>query len=248
MLPSKMKTFFVLLIWSQLLGCISASTKRGQNDALVAVHNIPKELSSENYTEREYFLINQNDTSGFSCILSENKISKYLSMRFEYSPDRKTATSFSLTDTSAVSEHKSIKKAYRELSYEEQHKELRSILNFISKDYKINRLKEIKMSMRSFKELSLSITRKYLDQFGEKFDYKSKERLKKLIEESAFTADVNKILSFYSIVIDKISVLEFVYYSPQDDEIEEDIERGELGGKNRKHIIDGMIKFDLRAM
>ncbi|SHE65265.1 hypothetical protein [Pedobacter caeni] len=255
-----MKILFVLLTLLLLFNGNSVSAKRGisfkpaektssishKSDTLVGVHDIPKELTSPNYAEREYFLINQNDTSSFSCFLYEDVISKHLSLQFEYSPYSKTPTSYSPADTNVVSEQKNIQKAYKETSYEEQLQELRFILKFISKDYDISRIKKIKMSIRSFKELSLGITRKYIDQFGKKFNYKSNERIKKLIEESEFTADITKILAPYSIIIDEVSVLEFVYYSPQNDMVEGSVER-RLPAKKQKRIIDGMLLLNLRA-
>jgi len=232
-----MKKLFVILWFQLLFSCISKSNNDQtkdykKSDTTVVIQLVPTEISGKGRIEKEYFLVVANDTSSFSCVLSENKINGAFSMHYRTTPYGKMPVSFSSEDTLAVMVDKQKKKSYRKIAYKEQLGELGFLLHYVSKDYNLNKLSNFRFAMGSIDGLSQYTLDKYIDQYGA-INYKSNHKVADLIKNSYFTADLNNIISPYSITIHEISIDNLMLYKLQDS-------TGET-----KQVLDGMIIFSL---
>lgn len=187
-----------------------------KEDTTVVVQVVPEEILGADYTQKEYFVIMKNDTSSFSCVITKSKISGKMSMRYQYTPFEKIASSYSTKDTSAVSEHKPVRRFNHKLTYKEQIIELKLILKYALKDYDLSKLSRVSIDMSSINGLSQNILEKYVSQFGT-IDYPSYQKVRTLIENSLFKSDLNNLLSPYSVIIKETFVVDgLIDYIPQD--------------------------------
>ena len=186
------------------------------SDTTVAVQVLPEEISGPDYFQKEYFVIMKNDTSSFSWVITENKISGKMSMRYRYTPYDKIATSYSLKDTAAVAGYEPVKKFNHKSTYEDQIRELKLILKYASKDYDLSKLSYMSIDMSSINGLSQNILEKYVNQFGT-INYLSTQKVTTLIKNSSFKTDLGNLLSPYSVIIKETFVDDgLIDYIPRD--------------------------------
>jgi hypothetical protein len=237
-----MKSLFIIPIFLLLFSCNSESnvTQTGESsipeerpDTIVGVQVVLAEVAGTDYIQKEYFIIIKSDTSSFSCIITENKFNGKISIHYKYSPYEKMPALISSDDTVAVAEYVSFKKNNPKLNYKDQVKELKLILNYASKDYDLRKLSSMKLAMLSVDDLSQSITKQYISQYGETFPPNSNQKVATLIENSHLRKDLNNILSPYLVIVNKTSVDGLMYYVPQDSQA------------GAKRILDGMVIFNL---
>jgi hypothetical protein len=211
-------------------------TQKIRSDTIVKVLVIPDEIAGTGYIEKEYFVVIKSDTSTCSSIITKNKSTGKVSMKYKHDPYGKIPYSFSLDDTVAVAEGVPIKKMIKKLSYKDQIRELQLILNYASKDFKFNRLSNVSFMMSSIDGLPESITKQYLNKYGEKFADAGNEKAANLIKGANLTEDLNKILARYSLSIKNIYIDGLAYYARQD------------LPKGTKPLLDGSVIISLFAI
>ncbi|TCD28603.1 hypothetical protein EZ456_04230 [Pedobacter psychrodurus] len=81
-----------------------------------------------------------------------------------------------------------MKMIYGELSLKEQVRELQFILRSLSKEYHLNDLKYVRMSLSTFRQLSQDITREYTKHYKAKINKISSEEMRKSIAQSGMVA------------------------------------------------------------
>lgn len=246
-------TFKLLLLFVLSNGCdlktntIPVNSSQTENkttvkenpDTIVVSRMIPSEISGSDYMEKEYFIVISEDTSGFSCIISKNKIKGNLSIRCDFSRYRKVSDPFSLEDSAAVSESGSEKsKLYFVPKYKEQVNELKLILEQAAKGLDLSKLNYFTFGMNSFNSFSQNITKQYISLYGEHFRNDSNEKVVDLIKKSTLVVDLNRILLPYSLIINEISLDGLAYYAANDTSYK----NGTLSSASKK-IIDGMVIF-----
>ncbi len=207
-------------------------------DTTVLSEIIPKEISTSNYFSREYFVVIANDTSGFSCIISQNKTNERIFILLNYSALKKTYNSFALADSAEVTERQRKFKRFSKPNYPEQIKELKLILDHASKEFDLSKLTSLRLSMGTISGFSTNITKQYIQQFGENFSNPSNKKVVHLIEDSYLSDDLKRILAPYSLKITKCSVDGLVYYKPREQTENKTSSEGNL-------IFEGFVYFNI---
>ncbi|WP_421940538.1 hypothetical protein [Pedobacter sp.] len=252
-----MKNTFTLFFAITIFGCnIGSSQKHGDSfagdqnssqqqqqqpsDTVLVVQEIAKEISGEGRIEKEYFLAKASDSSSFSCIVQQKTCKKALSMLLRYAPGGKIPAKISQRDTNALVSNNGSGKTVRELSLKDQLQELRFILQGISKEYDFDSLKYIRMSIGTFRQLSVDLTKEFTAKYGKRVDYKSNEKVRQLLLQSTFSSQLNQILKYYGITVIKVSLGELVYYLPPQGNLDT---RPGARDTTPEKIIDGLAVF-----
>lgn len=240
-----MKMLFIISFFLLLFGCNATNSHNSSekndtlkigSDTIVMVQGIPDEIVGPGYVKKEYFIVVKSDTSTCSGIITENKSTGKVSMKYKHDPYGKIPYSFPLDDTMAVAKNVPIVKRIKKLSYKDQIRELQLILNYASKDFKLNRLSNLSFLMSSIDGLPENITKQYLKKYGEKFASASNEKAANLIKEEKLTEDLSKILASYSLSIKNIYIDGLDYY------VRQDLPKG------TKPLLDGSVIISLAAI
>jgi len=152
-----------------------------QADTIVVSKTIPDRISSE-FWEKEYFLVAGTDTSGLSCIFSENKNSGRISVTLNYNDFYKSSLipiAF-LSDTSAIGEKQIGQKVpYYRMTYQQQMEALRLILKESSKEFNLSKIQNISLMLLYTGDLAVEVTEQYMKRFGTKVSTSKYSELKK---------------------------------------------------------------------
>jgi hypothetical protein len=233
-----MKVLFIIPLLLVLYSCNPIQARndkvlKEKADTIVAVQVVPEEILGSQYLQKEYFVMYKNDTSSFSCVITESKISGKISMLYKYTPYEKIATSYSSNDTAEVAEYEPVVKFNHKSTYNNQITELKLILKCASKDFDLSKLSDVSLMMSSINGLSQHILEKYVIRFG-KINYPSDHNVGTLIENSFFKTDLNNLLSSYSVIIKRSFVGDgLIDYRPRDSKA------------GSKAVLDGMVIFSL---
>lgn len=211
---------------------MSASLKRGA-DTSIGVSIVPIEISGPQYLKKEYYVVVNTDTSSFSCIISKNKVSGKLTMQCKDSPNGKAPSSVSLSDTAILSTDESSSKSYPEVFDGKQIPELQLIFDHVSKEYDLSKLKSLRFAISLFHDFARNVTSKYVSQFNGKVHYGSSEKVVDIIEESQLKADINHMLSQYSLTIGKSNVDALLVSMPNHSK------------QKQTPVLDGIVIFNL---
>ena len=237
-----MKALYILPLFLMLFSCNSKSNTiqtikdnilQYKADTTVAGNVLPQDILGKEYFQKEYFVIMKNDTSSFSVVITENKISGKMSMRYWYTPYEKIAFSYSSNDTAAVSQYEPVKRFNHKSTYEDQIRELKLILKYASKDFNMSKVSNISFALRTFDEICQNTTKQYIGKYGETFTNGSNGKIVALMENTSLIKNLNNILVPYSLTINKTSMDGLMYYVPDNSKT------------GTKPIIDGMIILSL---
>lgn len=182
-----------------------------QADTIVVSKTIQDETFSLKFREKEYFLVAGKDTSGLSCIFSENKNSGKISVTLEYDDFYKSSLTpiACSSDTSAIGEKQIEHKApYYKMTYRQQMEALRLILKESSKEFDLSKMRNISLMLINSGDLAIEVTEQYTKRFGTKGTITQYRELAKMLADSRLNSDLNKLLEPYSVFIDRISVEE----------------------------------------
>ncbi|GAB2983301.1 hypothetical protein GCM10027049_20470 [Mucilaginibacter puniceus] len=194
-------------------------------------------MSTPDYIEKEYFVITKNDTSNYSCFITENKNTGKVSINYRNTPNGKTPAIIAAGDSAAVEEKALPQYSNHKLTYNGQIEEIRLIMKRASKDYNFSKLHFLRLMMSSIKGLPQNLLKQYITKYGENFGSGSNQKAVELIENSQVTADLKSILSQYSVTIDDISIDGLAYYPPQYPKPGEP-----------KMLLDGMVIFSMTTI
>ncbi|NNU34168.1 hypothetical protein HK413_08460 [Mucilaginibacter sp. S1162] len=142
-------------------------------------------------------------------------------------------SSFSPEDTPATVKGNPIMKSYYKSNYSNQIKELKLILKQASKEYDLNKLSAIRMTISSVNGLSDDILEKYYREQSEPINFKSNHNLADIIAKSQLKTDLTNILSPYSVTINGTSLDGLLYDARQDHQ------------KVTNGMLDGIIIFGI---
>lgn len=218
---------------SNISQTVKKEVTESQLDTIVRVQVIPNEISGTNYIEKEYYIVLKKDTMNFSCIITKNKISGKMSIKYRYDVFENVPYSYSLQDTEAVDEQVKVKKIKHIHTYKEQIRFLELILNNASKDFNKSKVSSMSFTLRTFNEICQTVTKQYISKYGENFTNRSNGKIVAIIGNTSLIQDLNKILVPYSLSISKTSMDGLMYYTQDNSKA------------GTKPIIDGMIILNL---
>ncbi|PJB57804.1 MAG: hypothetical protein CO098_10710 [Bacteroidetes bacterium CG_4_9_14_3_um_filter_41_19] len=177
-------------------------------DTIIYGINVPSEISDPRYIEKEYFLLANGDTSNYSCFFAFDKVKKRIMMDYVYEPYRKSYVNFSTNDSSSIiANFESLKKfSPYELNYKDQLTEIKLILDAASKEFDLDKLRYLSLNMTALNGLADTITSLYIKKFGDNIETIENVQVAALIRKSTFTYDLDELLSFYKVRIDKVNV------------------------------------------
>ncbi|MBG9377905.1 hypothetical protein I5907_16815 [Panacibacter sp. DH6] len=162
-------------------------------DTTVGSKIITDEIAGSAYRKsaKGYFLIIGKDTSKFTCIFSDSKDGKYVSLDF-IGKDNQT-------------------------SYRERMEHLRIILPFASKDYKMDSLKSIYFGrLVNNGDIAIYLTKNYRMKFGKSDKISNYSTISRFIEKSKLCSDINLIFKPYSISVKKVMVEKVFFTSKKE--------------------------------
>ncbi|WP_071147653.1 hypothetical protein [Bacteroides ihuae] len=216
-----------------------------QADTIVASKTIPNVTSSLEYREKEYFLVAGKDTSGLSCIFSENKNSGKISLTLEYDDFYKSSLTpiACSSDTSAIGEKQIEHKApYYKITYRQQMEALRLILKESSKEFDLSKMRNISLMLLNSGDLAIEVTEQYTKKIGTKGAISEYRELAKILAGSRLKSDLDKLLEPYSVFIDSIRVEKTYYVNKKSFLAENKID---TTIKVPKNILDCSIDLDI---
>ncbi|MNK99917.1 hypothetical protein D3C87_1203340 [compost metagenome] len=207
-----------------------------KSDTIVGVEVVPADIVGTDHIEKEYFVVIKNDTSSFLVIISENKITGKVFMNYRQDPYGRTPRSFSADDTAAVAYDEPIRKPAKKLNYKKQMRQIELILGDASKDFNLSKLHGLRFGMSTIDGFSQNTTKQYLSKYGERFPYGGNSNAAELVKSSVLTADLNKILAPYALIIDEVSIEKLVYFTPLS------------SPRGTKPLLDGMVYLSFKKI
>jgi len=113
----------------------SWSNKKNNADTIVVSKIIPEDISIPLFREIEYFVIVENDTSGFSCTFSENKENGKINIRFN---NKRSLPSLFYFDAECP---------YYKTTYRQQIYEFKMILKRAIEDFDFDKLQFLNLGL-----------------------------------------------------------------------------------------------------
>lgn len=155
-------------------------------------------------TEKEYFVIINNDTSLNSIFINSNSKER-LTAKFSKGSNKKISTEL-FADSSAISFNMEDLNEYHSISYNEQMNNIKLLLCEISKEVELKGMVSFSFSMTDIPSFSEDISRLYFSKNGIKLIPQKNTEIIDMIKESNFFQDMNLILSQHKIMVDKVFI------------------------------------------
>ncbi|GCC53455.1 hypothetical protein SanaruYs_36990 [Chryseotalea sanaruensis] len=180
-------TYLLLILLLNLVGCNKSNNSSSEmppvkQDTLVQSQELTTQLVNSNYllkTEK-YFLLINNDTSDFNCLISKSKEDRSYSMNLSF------FAGYS--------------------SYAERLKELKLILPSIDQKYSLDSLKSIYLGrLIYYGDLAISVTKSYQEQYDTSKKIEDYEAISTFLMKTKLADDFNTLLKPYAVSIKKIS-------------------------------------------
>ncbi|MEY4876895.1 MAG: hypothetical protein RL708_2044 [Bacteroidota bacterium] len=199
-----MKYLLILILQIFVYSCSSDSITQSEKnvrikDTTLVVVNIPSQISLSDSDEKIFFFVKGKDTSNCKLLVRLNK--KTGSVFIEILPLSFDASFGSLNDSSVL--RSVVSKHPTPLSYQQQLKEIRLILDSASKIFDFNKLKAIRFSSEEIDGFAQNISGLYKQHSNTKFVNITNEELSPLLIKSNFANDINSLLLPYNTIIDK---------------------------------------------
>lgn len=206
----KLSLFFLLV---GFIITPSSLMSQDMHDAIVA--SKPLKEIADSLFEKEYFIVAGNDTSYFSCIFTENKKNKSISLAFRHDIYKKSHL-ISLYIIDEINERDFEKRPYYKTTYRQKIDEIKLILKKAAGDFDLNKLQRIDLANLLYcGDLAIELTNWGLKEFGAKITNYDYRRIKQILLDSLLGADLNLCLNPYSIYVENISI-EKLTFAPKE--------------------------------
>jgi len=179
------------------------------SDTITGIKNVTDEIAGSAYLLKAtgYFLISDNDTSGFMPIFSESKENGNINidLNLPYSGLKKP-----LPEKIRINDPK---------PYSLWYKELEIILQTALKDYNLDSLASISIGRLILTgDLAVEITKEYKNKFGdnEKITTADYHAIENFLLTSKLATDINKLLKPYNLKCTKISIEKTFFTNKED--------------------------------
>jgi hypothetical protein len=187
---NKINSYYSLLLLILFLSFISCSKSNNnsakkpivQQDTIVGIQELTTKITSSNYLHKSvrFFLLINNDTSDFSCLINKNREDGTYSMNLSF-----------------YGVHS---------SYDERLKELETILPVINERYSLDSLKSIYMGrLIYYGDLAISVTKAYHEHYDSGKKSENDEAISSFLMKTRLANDFDKLLKPYAISLKQIS-------------------------------------------
>lgn len=226
-----MKSFIYLPVAMFFIyGCnVHENPKQGETSN--GINNTDTTISSiavPGDTEKEYFLVIQNDTSRFSLFVGSVSSDKVV---VKYGPGSGRNVADYPGDSAAVGEGPGPVKESIPKNYSQQMSELALLLNAAAKDFDLRKLSHIRLGMRDIYGLSENVTEQYKAKHSEAIDFQSNQYTCELIKRSAFGSDLNRMLASHRLMVRNVGIDKLVYIK-----------------NSRQQTLDGLLILTIQAI
>lgn len=236
-----MKSLTVLILYGFLCSCNGSFNKndskhtvskiknddRPRNDTTVGVVIHPSEISTPDYTVKEYFVIVNGDTSNTSLVISFSNISGNISSEIAHGTQKYFSKEF-LGDTSVVTDDKKEIRMELKSSYQQQLKEIQLIFNRASQDFVLKNLKYLRFSMTNIDSLSESTYEEYIKLYGKNIKADYYQKVFRIVKRSDYLNDFNDILLHHGLKVNEVYIDGLFFYEVQN---------------KSKYVFDGLVIF-----
>lgn len=154
-------------------------------DTIVGSKNVINEISGSSFRKKAigYFVIINNDTSGYTCIFTESK------------------------EGGKVGIDLNIKYFTAKMSYQKRLDELKIILPAAAKDFNFDSLTSISFGRLILSgDLAIDVTKQYRQKFGTSNTLEDYETVEQFLIKSKLGTDLDRLFEEYSISVDDVSI------------------------------------------
>lgn len=162
--------------------CGNKQEEEDTNSIVIGYREIKDEMAGSAYRTRarNYFVIQNQDTSSFSCFFSEAKADSSINVHIEF---------------------------HKDLSYDQQLKEMKLIFPRAAQDFNMKRLTGLGLGrLVESGDLAVRITQQYREQFGDNTRIGSYAKISQFLMQSPLRTDFNNLLLPYGPKVEHISV------------------------------------------
>lgn len=182
------------------------------NDTVVKIRNVSDYTSDPNYIKKEYYVLNNQDTSSFYCRIILDKLDKNIAIKCEYSFNEERTEPTSIYDSAKVVEVPEDNRDVKLITYSNFIKELHLILDTASKQFNFSRLKSFSIRMVCASGLTNYLNSQSILKYNRSIKNISISKFASLLQESPLTADLNRILKPYSVCLNKLYIEEYLFF------------------------------------
>ena len=173
-----------LILFSLIIGtsCRDKQAEEDTNSTVIGYQEITDELAGSAYRTRarSYFVVQDQDTSNFSCIFSDAKADSSVNVRIAF---------------------------HKDLSYDQQLQEMKLIFSKAAQDFNMRRLKGLGIGrLVESGDLAVRITQQYREQFGDNTRIGSYAKVALFLMQSPLRTDLDTLLRPYGHTVDHIGV------------------------------------------